>query len=69
MSICNHVWRDTVMPTPKTNDSELLASIKNTNGKGWWLKGREFNIAHKLVSMGKIKYCKNCTGNRAVLLK
>lgn len=68
MSSCNHVWRDTVMPTPKKNKNELLSSVRKAGIAGWWLKGDEFNHALPLIENNEIKYCKNCEYGKAVII-
>ena len=62
----NHIWRDTVMPTPKPSKEELLVSIKNSGEKGFWLKDKEVDFGEELAKEGKIKLC--CNGNAAIAL-
>lgn len=70
MSVCNHIWRDKSMPTPKKSKEALLASVKNAGSKGWWLNGdKEQDYALQLIADGEIVYCKNCHNNRAVIMQ
>lgn len=62
----NHVWRDTIMPTPKESKEELLISIKDSGKKGFWLKGREIGFGKELATEGLVKLC--CDGNAAIAL-
>ena len=59
---CNHVWRDTVMPTAKVSKAELLASVTNAGTVGWWLKAGEREFSQELVLAGKLKPCLQCNG-------
>lgn len=61
----NHVWRDTVMPTPKDSKEELLISIKNCGAKGFWLKGKEIAFGKELEKEGKVQLC--CDGKAATI--
>jgi hypothetical protein len=69
VSECNHTWRDTPLPQPKENKTELLASITNSSIHGWWLKGSEFEIVTELIDDGLVEFCKKCHGNKAVIIK
>lgn len=59
----NHIWRDAIMPTPKTSKEELLISIKNSGNKGFWLKGKEIDFGKELELEGHVKLC--CEGTAA----
>ena len=59
----NHVWRDTVLPTPKTSKEELLTSILKCGKTGFWLKGREITFGKELEREGKVELC--CNGEAA----
>lgn len=63
----NHVWRDTVMPTPKKTKEELYASIKDAGTRGFWLKGREVVFGNELEKEGRVRLC--CNGNAATIRK
>jgi len=63
---CNHVWRDTPLPTPKGSKADLLASIVSSGSSGWWLHGEEFSIALHLIDEGLIRYCDKCGPRMAV---
>ena len=66
MANCNHVWRDTPLPTPKKTKDDLYSSAKNVGTAGWWLNKIENDFALELVAEGKAAYCEIC--NRKAIL-
>jgi hypothetical protein len=64
---CNHVWRDTPLPTAKQSKTELLSSIIDSGNSGWWLHVGEEAFAEELLGEGLIRFCPDCgaTGNAA----
>ena len=63
---CNHVWRDTPLPTAKDSKDTLLASIVDSGPSGWWLHEKEFDFAQQLFDDGSIFYCDECGPRLAV---
>ena len=57
---CNHVWRNTPLPTPKCSTEELLSAITESCIHGWWLKEEEVPFAKELASKGLIRFCVQC---------
>ena len=61
--ICNHVHRDTPLPTPKQTVEELFESVKNAGIHGWWLHGIEYDLATELLDKGLVRLCEGCQNN------
>lgn len=57
MRHCNHVWRDTTMPHPKTTTQELQASVDKSGAAGWWIHDGEESLADDLLRAGTVYIC------------